>query len=145
MSNRSDHPILLYDGICGYCNWIVRFIARIDRLERVRFAPLQSGLAKSILDRHQTVRCMDTAVLVEHAGSPYERIYTKWAMTRGLWPHLRGFWKIACRLLALVPLPLGDLLYDLIARYRYRIFGKYETCKLPEAWICRRLADFPEP
>jgi predicted DCC family thiol-disulfide oxidoreductase YuxK len=147
-----SRPILFYDGVCGYCNWIVRFLARIDKRERLRFAPLQSRLGCAVIARHPKLQGVETAVLVENlpGGLPgglldgRERVYSKWQLTRGLWPQLTGLWKVACMLLAAIPLPVGNLIYDLIAKYRYRIFGKHETCKLPEPWLRRRLADFPD-
>lgn len=134
-------PVLFYDGVCGYCNWIVRFIAKIDRDERIQFAPLQSELAKQVLAKQPDLAGLDTAILYVPDD---ERLWTRWGLTRGLLPSLRGFWRIGCALLAALPMPVGNWIYDLIAKYRYRIFGKFETCKLPDAKLRKRLADFPE-
>ena len=143
MSKADGSPVLLYDGVCAYCNWIVRFIARIDKRAYIRFAPLQSDLGKAVLARHPEVAKQDTALLIERFPNGVERVSPKWQMTRRLFPYLTGFWKLGCMLLALLPLPLGNVLYDFVARIRYRLFGKYEVCKIPEEWLRRRLADFP--
>lgn len=142
MTERSD-AILLYDGLCGYCNWFVRLIARIDTHERIRFAPLQSELGKSVIERHPNIAGEDSAILLERSASGGECVWTRWRLTRALPKHLTGFWKIVCRVLGWIPLPVGNPIYDVIARNRYRIFGKYEQCRLPDAALRRRLADFP--
>jgi predicted DCC family thiol-disulfide oxidoreductase YuxK len=144
MPQHTAPPILFYDGVCGYCNWIVRLIARADTHEEIKFAPLQSSLAEALLERHPELRQVDTAIMLEKSADGAEKLSTKWQLTRAVLPHTSGLWRLGCAILAAIPLPLGNLIYDVIAKYRYRIFGRYETCKIPDATIRRRLADFPE-
>lgn len=136
-------PVLLYDGLCGYCNAVVRIIAAIDRDGRIRFAPLQSPLGEAITSRHQEITRVDSAVLVENVGGATERIALRWNLSRRIARYLTGPWKIVLLVLGAVPLPIGNVIYDVIARNRYHLFGKYDTCKMPDEKLRKRLADFP--
>jgi predicted DCC family thiol-disulfide oxidoreductase YuxK len=142
--NETASPVLLYDGLCGYCNAVVRIIAGIDTKARIRFAPLQSALGESVLSRHPEIAEVESAVLVEHLGAENERIALRWNLSRRIAKYLTGFWKLVFVLLGAVPLPIGNRIYDLIAQNRYRIFGKYDTCRMPSEKLRRRLADFPK-
>ena len=123
---ETSAPIVLYDGVCGFCNQSVQLILRHDRRGRFRFAALQSEVGQALLERHGLpTDDMDTFVLVED-GRAYLRSTGALRVARGL----GGAWRLAS-VLAVIPRPVRDFFYDLVARYRYRIFGKLDACMLP--------------
>jgi len=125
------HPIILYDGVCGLCNRLNRFVLARDPAARFRFAALQSPLAAEILGRHgRDPRDLDTLYLVLASGQPEERLLQKSEAALWILRELGG-WR-AAGLLRIVPRRVRDLGYDLVARTRYRLFGRYDTCPLPD-------------
>ena len=128
----ADGPIILYDGVCGLCNRLNRFVLARDRAGRFRFAALQSALAGEILARHgRDPRDLDTLYLVLAHGRPEERLLRKSDAALWILRALGGPWR-AAGALRVVPRRLRDLGYDLVARTRYRLFGRYDSCPLPE-------------
>jgi predicted DCC family thiol-disulfide oxidoreductase YuxK len=122
----NDAPVVLYDGVCGMCNGLVKWIARRDRRGRFRFAALQGETGQELLRRHGLrTDDFDSAVLVED-GRAYLRSRAVLRIVSGL----GGAWGIAGPL-ALLPAPLLDFFYDRVARSRYRIFGRSDACMLP--------------
>jgi predicted DCC family thiol-disulfide oxidoreductase YuxK len=124
-------PVLLYDGVCGLCNWTVRVVLRLDRRGRVRFAPLLGDYATQVLARHPETRGVDSLVLVEArpartaAGveTDREEVRVKSDAVLRLAHHLGGVWRAAA-VLALLPRPVRDWAYDRVARHRYALFGR---------------------
>ena len=131
MDLPADALIVLYDGVCGFCNGVVRFLLKRDRHARMWFASLQSPPATKILARHgQTPTTQDTMYLVTALGTPAEKLAWKSAAALTLFAALPFPWRLLA-LLRILPRPIRDLGYDAIARVRYRLFGKYDTCPLP--------------
>jgi len=120
-----QRPIVFFDGVCGLCNFWVDFLIARDPDGRLAFAPLQGETARQLLtdaDRQQ----LHSLVLWTQ-----QKAYRKSAaVVRILW-HLGGFWNVLGTLLWLVPLPIRNLGYDVVAKNRYRLFGKKETCRMP--------------
>ncbi|MDH6687154.1 putative DCC family thiol-disulfide oxidoreductase YuxK [Bradyrhizobium elkanii] len=135
MSTWPDDDVILYDGVCIFCSRWVRFVIARDTARRFRFTPIQSGygtrLAKSFgIDPDDP----DTNAVV-HGGVAYMK--SDAALT--VLSHLPGWtWT---RALFAVPKPLRDAVYSLIARNRYKIFGKYETCFVPDADMRARVLE----
>ncbi len=126
------HVLVLYDGVCALCNRVVRFLLRRDRKDIFRFAPLQSRLAEAVLARHRlTSTTLDTVYLIEHYGRAHERVLSKSDAALHAARLLGGIWRVAS-FFRILPRPVRDFLYHLVARSRYRVFGKYETCPLPD-------------
>ena len=126
------NPIVLYDGVCGLCNQLVQFLLKRDKHDQLRYASLQSDFASKILVRHGlNPKDLDTVCVVLNYQEPDEHVLTRSTAILNVVKNLGGIWKMA-GLGAIVPSPLRDLLYELVARNRYRMFGKYETCMLPE-------------
>jgi len=122
-------PVLLYDGVCGFCNKSVQLILDHDQRGEMRFAALQSDYGQAVIERHPELRGVDSVVYVEsRAGG--ERIYTRSDAALKVAAYLGGFWKIFL-VAQVLPRGLRDYGYDLFARNRYRLFGKYDTCMLP--------------
>ncbi len=115
---------LFFDGVCGLCSGVVDFTMREDRAGRFRFSPLQSAHAARVLTPEQTGR-LETVVLRD--GD--ETLEKSDAVIR-LAEHLGGLWRLA-GLARMLPPGLRNWAYDQVARHRYRIFGKKETCRMP--------------
>ena len=127
MGTWPDDDVILFDGVCIFCSRWVRFVIARDTTRRFRFTPIQSDygtrLAKTFgIDPEDP----DTNAVV-HGGVAFMK--SDAALT--VLSHLPGWgWT---RVLFAVPKPLRDAVYSLIARNRYKIFGKYETCFVPDA------------
>ena len=125
--------IVFYDGICGLCNRLVQFLLKRDRHDRLRFASLQSDFASRVLSRHGIdPKDLDTVHVVEHYEQLNERVLNGSDAILRAGRELGGMWALSARLGSMVPRPLRDLFYRFVANNRYRVFGKYETCMLPE-------------
>jgi predicted DCC family thiol-disulfide oxidoreductase YuxK len=118
--------IVLFDGVCNLCNSSVRFIINRDPQKHFRFAPLQSPSAQGLLQRHDlSPGSLDTFILIE-AGKSYSRSTAALRIVRqfkGLWP--------AVYVLILIPRAVRDWVYNVLAKNRYKLFGRRETCMIP--------------
>ena len=125
-SQEINPPVILFDGVCNYCNAWVNFFIRHDKKEKIKFAPLQSETGKNLLRKYNVdEKTVDSIVLIENGKS-----FVK--STAGLrsFSYLDGGWKIFYGLL-IVPPFLRNFIYDWIARNRYRWWGKKEQCMIP--------------
>ena len=138
-----SNPIVLYDGVCALCNRIVQFLLKRDRRDLLRFASLQSDFAAAILKRHGAdAHDLDTVgVVINHEQSD-ERLLARSDAIISLGKQLGGIWSLAV-LGKVLPRALRDWLYNLVARNRYRVFGKYDSCMLPEGRYRRKFLDAP--
>ena len=131
MSTPSPNPIVLYDGVCGLCNRLVQFILKRDQSDRFLFASLQSEFAETLLKRHGAdARDLDTFYVVIDQGKPGERILMRSDAILHVVKTLGGVWSLAGAG-RILPKVIRDAMYSLVARNRYRVFGKYESCMLP--------------
>jgi predicted DCC family thiol-disulfide oxidoreductase YuxK len=127
-----SRSILLFDGVCGLCNRAVQFALRHDRRDRLRFAALESRLAKEVLARHGLDGTpLQSMVLVVDAGTAEERALVRSEAALRLLSELGGVWRWIASLGRLVPLGLRDRCYRAVADVRYRVFGRYESCPVP--------------
>jgi predicted DCC family thiol-disulfide oxidoreductase YuxK len=133
------HPIILYDGVCGLCNRLNQFVLRRDREGIFRFAWLQSPLAARILARHgANPQDLDTVyVVLNHdltkEAQPDELLLPRSDAVIFVLKRLGGIWKVLGLFVQLLPRRLRDWGYRIVARNRYRVFGRFETCMLPSA------------
>src|SRR4051812_46711507 len=126
------NPIILYDGVCGFCNRTVQFILKRDAKDHFRFATLQSEFANNVLRKHGlNAEKLESVYLVLHPGQPTEIVQVSSTASITIGRELGWFWRMMGNLLSIVPKPIRDWGYSVIARHRYRIFGKYETCPIP--------------
>lgn len=117
--------VIFFDGVCGLCNRSVDFVMRRDRRGVFHVTPLQGETAGQLLDPADREQLGSLVVRID--GRTFRRSA---GVARILW-RLGPVWKLLGGLLWLIPLPLRDLGYRVIASNRYRLFGKKETCRLP--------------
>ena len=133
MPNQSPHPIVLYDGVCGLCNRLNQFLLKRDKYDRLRFASLQSSLAESLTLRHgANPKDLDTVYVVVDHNLPTEHLLSRSDAIIHVVTQLSGIWKLM-RIANWVPRPLRNVVYEMVARNRYRFFGKHDQCMLPAA------------
>ena len=130
-ASSGGRHLLLFDGVCALCNGIVQFVLARDRRRVFDFAPLQGPTARQLLGRFGADPTeLDTLYIVRTyrsaAPSPLTRAQAALFLLQELgWP-----WK-AGTILRILPGAWLDAGYNLIARNRYRVFGRYEQCSLP--------------
>jgi len=122
-------PVLLYDGLCGFCNASVQFILRHERRHTLRFAALQGSFAREVKRRHPSLDDVDSLVWLEESG-PRERVAIRSRAALAVAGYLGGFWRVLL-IFTIIPAPVGDFFYDVFARHRYRWFGTHASCPLP--------------
>ena len=128
--------LVIYDGRCGFCNRSVRWFLRRDRHDRLRFIPSESPRVADLLARHSLAAfdspaSPDTMVVVRNPGTPAEQIYLRSDAAATLLAELPQQWLLLGGIFRLIPRPIRDLGYRFIARIRYRIWGRYDTCPIP--------------
>ena len=136
------HPILLYDGVCGLCNRAVQFTLRHDHRDVFRFAALQSELAERVLARHgEAASDLNSVYVVLGIGEAGETLLGRSEAIIYLLRTLGGRWKALAAIYGVLPRRLRDWMYEMVARNRYRVFGKYETCPVPDVRVREKFLD----
>jgi predicted DCC family thiol-disulfide oxidoreductase YuxK len=135
MNNWPDDDVILYDGVCIFCSRWVRFVAKRDVARRFRFTPIQSPYGTRLAQTFGIDPADPDTNAVVHGGVAW--LKSDAALTvLSLLP--RWGW---VRVLFAVPKPLRDAVYSLVARTRYRIFGKYDECCVPDADMRARVME----
>lgn len=138
---EASNTIVLYDGVCGLCNRLNQFLLKRDLGDRFRFASLQSNFADALLKRYGIAALdLDTVYVVADAGKPSERLLARSDAIIYALRQLGGSWTIV-GLARMLPKPLRDGIYKLVARNRYRVFGKFEACLMPEERFKHKFLD----
>ena len=123
MNNKEK--IVFFDGICGLCNGIVDFLIKYDKKNILKFAPLQGKYAQNNLNKKQ-IQDVDTIVFQLNGQT-----FIKSRAVIEILNQLDRFWIIS-KILNIFPTKILDVFYDLIVKYRYNIFGKRDTCRIPK-------------
>ena len=130
----ASHPLIVFDGVCVLCSGFARMVVRLDRQNRFRFATAQSPLGEALFRRHGLRTDSYETNLVIIDGATFTRLESLIAVMSELgWP-----WRTA-RLLLLLPRPLRNWLYERVARNRYALFGRKDSCDIPSAELRGRL------
>jgi len=119
--------LILFDGVCNFCNASINFVIDHDTARRFRFASLQSEYAQQLMEKHRQpiLTQFDSVVLIGEEGQFFQKSDAALQIAR----YLRGWsWLYAFRF---VPRIVRDFFYDIVARNRYRIFGKSAACRMP--------------
>jgi predicted DCC family thiol-disulfide oxidoreductase YuxK len=121
------NQIIIFDGICNFCNGAVNFIIRRDSRAAFKFAPIQSKEAQELLQKYQIPEAgYDSFVLIKN-GQPFLRTNAALEITKDL----DGFW-FMFRAFKIVPAVVRDYFYRILARNRYTLFGKRAACMMPK-------------
>ena len=130
MNNRH---IVIFDGVCNFCNGAVNFIIKRDPEGLFVFTPMQSDLASELMEKHQVHNLgVDTLLLIKG-----EQCFMFSSAALEISRDLTGFWYIFS-VVKLVPAPIRDFLYRLFARNRYTLFGRQKACMIPTEEVrCR--------
>ncbi len=138
-----QRPVILFDGVCNLCNSTVRWVIERDKEGRFNFASLQSDVARreleKVMDTKEIDALPDSIVLLDSDGV-HVRSAAALRILRGL-----GSWFLLLRLGVVLPGPIRDAIYDMVARNRYRWFGRRDTCMIPTPDIAARFLDADEP
>ncbi|MGG2082511.1 thiol-disulfide oxidoreductase DCC family protein [Lysinibacillus pakistanensis] len=117
--------IILFDGVCNFCDSSVQFIIKQDQAAYFQFASIQSDIGQALLAKYNVSEKVDSVILIEH-GKAYAESTAALRISR----KLDGFWPI-CYLFTLVPPFLRNSVYRVVAKNRYRLFGQKKMCLLP--------------
>ena len=133
-----DRLLVIFDGRCGLCNRSVGWFLTRDRNDRMRFVPSDAPAAGALLDRHGLASFRDqgnsaTILVAVSPGTPAERMLVRSAAVLALLAQLPAPWPVLATILGWIPRRLRDLGYRLVARFRYRLFGRLDTCPIPTA------------
>jgi predicted DCC family thiol-disulfide oxidoreductase YuxK len=126
--------IIVFDGVCHLCNGWVQFLLKRDKAERFKFAAMQTAAGRRLLKEHGLDPDTPVSFLLLDNHIPYT---DSTAILRIL-TQLGGIWKAIAIALSCMPRALRDPLYRLVARHRYRIFGRRDQCMVPTPELSRR-------
>lgn len=124
--------IILFDGDCNFCDKSVQFIIKRDFVGFYKFASLQSEIGQKLIQQYNIPTNLDSFILVTD-----QKWYAKSSAALHVCKNLNGLWKIFYTLL-IIPRPIRDLFYHIIAKNRYKWFGKKDHCILPSPEIRKR-------
>jgi len=131
-----EKPIILFDGVCNFCNGSVNFLIRQDKKNVFRFAALQSQTAQKLLAQYKKQKKGFESFVLMQDGKAYEKSSAALKVLKKLpwyWKWAQVFW--------IVPKFIRDGVYDVIARNRYKWFGKKEECMIPTPDVRNRFLD----
>lgn len=124
--NLSFYSILLFDGLCNLCNGSVNFILKRDKGGKFKFASLQSEIVIELTKKYNIdLTIVDSIILIKN-----EKVFIKSDAVLEILKDLPIGWRVF-RIGIILPKVIRDYLYDIIAKHRYRIFGKKDECPIP--------------
>ena len=133
MSDLKNKGLVLFDGVCNFCNSSVNFIIKNDKTDHFRFLPLQSERGKKIVTEYNLdPENLQTVILLEQG-----RIYTRSTAALRIARKLSGGWKLMYGFV-IVPSVVRDFFYNIIARNRYKWWGQRDSCMIPTPEVKRK-------
>ncbi|MDI9878691.1 thiol-disulfide oxidoreductase DCC family protein [Flectobacillus longus] len=132
-SKHQPNDLILFDGVCNFCNSSINFVIDHDTQKRFKFASLQSEVGQQYLAQFSRNTSDFDSVLLIKNGQLFEKSDAALQIAR----YLDGAWK-GLYFFRWIPRAIRDIIYDLIAKNRYRIFGKSDACRLPNPEIRER-------
>jgi predicted DCC family thiol-disulfide oxidoreductase YuxK len=117
--------IILFDGVCNFCNSSVQFIIKRDPNGLYKFASLQSTTGEKLKKENEIPEDLDSFIYLE-GNNVFDKSTAVLKVCKGL----NGLWKL-CYIFIVIPKPLRDVVYKWIARNRYKWFGKRDSCMIP--------------
>ena len=133
----AERNIIFFDGVCNLCNGAINFIIDLDKNNLYSFSSLQSNFAHHVLSSRDVDSAeLKTIILIDNQGNLFKksdavlRIITQLG---GLWSLFKAF--------KIVPRFIRDFFYDIIAKNRYTLFGRKDTCRIPTPELQKRFLD----
>jgi predicted DCC family thiol-disulfide oxidoreductase YuxK len=143
MDRLGDRVLVVFDGHCGFCYRSVRWLARRDRRDRLRFAASDAPQVAELVARQQSgalvkefgsgTNAPGTILVVRNVGSAAEEVLIRSDAVTALLGELPSPWPAVAAIFKWIPRPLRDFAYGLIVRGRYRIWGRLASCPAPVA------------
>ncbi len=131
--NNSNNGIILFDGVCNFCNNSINLVIRKDKRDYFRFAPLQSEAGKTLTEKFNIdTTKTDSVLLIEN-----DVLYSKSTAALRIARKMDGLFPL-CYAMIIIPKFLRDPIYDFIAKRRYKWFGKKESCMIPTPEIRKK-------
>jgi len=124
--------VIIFDGVCNLCNGFVQHIIKNDKKAIFKFATLQSAIAQELLKNNQDFTQIDTVILIRN-----KVVFIKSKAVFEIAKLLKGYYLLLIPF-SILPTFITDFCYDLVAKYRYKLFGKKATCMLPSQAIKNR-------
>jgi predicted DCC family thiol-disulfide oxidoreductase YuxK len=118
--------ILLFDGVCNLCNGSVLFVIKRDKKKQIRYAAIQSEQGKMLMEKYGIEEAYLGSLIFIDEG----KVYLRSTGALSLCKYLKGLWPMLY-LLVIIPPFIRNFFYNTISKYRYKLFGKYETCMVP--------------
>ena len=138
MMITENKKIVLFDGVCNLCNGAVVYIIKRDKNDVFRFAALQSDIGQKLInERNIDTSKIDSIILIE-PGIAY---YTKSSAAIKIMNEFGGLWRVMNVFNYLLPTSIRDIIYDFIAKNRYKWFGKQESCMIPTPELKAKFLD----
>lgn len=125
--------IVLFDGVCNFCNSSVNFLIEHDKAGYFKFAPLQSEIGQKLLEEHKIDKTEIDSVIVIEDNKAFTHSTAALKLAKGL----GGIWSLGY-VFIIVPKFIRDFFYRLFAKNRYRLFGKKDACMMPTPEIRAR-------
>lgn len=132
-----NHPVILFDGVCNLCSGAVAFLIKRDTKDVFKFASLQSVAAQQLLQQHGDFKKFDSIILLENG-----KLFQKSTAALKVVNHLSWYWQWM-QIFWILPRAVRDAAYDLIARNRYKWFGKKDECMIPSPELKSRFLSEP--
>ncbi len=130
MNTGNRNMVILFDGLCNMCVWSIQFIISRDKKDIFRFASIQSDIGKKLIINHSIdVKNNDSIILIQDGNIKYRSSAVLCVLN-----YLSTIWKILI-IFYIIPSPVRDVLYRIIASTRYLFFGKRDKCMIPNAAI----------
>lgn len=117
--------IILFDGVCNFCDSSVQFIIKYDQAAYFQFASIQSDAGQALLAQYEVSENIDSVILIEQG-----KVYFESTAALKICRRLDSFWPV-CYIFVMIPSFIRNKMYRLFARNRYRLFGRKEVCLLP--------------
>ena len=123
--------IILFDGVCNLCSFSVNFIIKHDKKGYFHFASIQSKRGKALIEKY-ALKELDSIILLQD-----DKAYIYSDAVLHIAKALDGWYRYLY-IFRLIPRVFRDAIYRVVAKYRYRVFGKQESCMMPTESICQR-------
>lgn len=132
-----NKKIILFDGVCNLCNTSVQYVVKRDKKDVFRFAPLQSEIGKKMLkERNIDTNTIDSIILIE----PEIAYYIKSEAALKIMKEFDGAWSLMA-VFNIVPTKIKNIVYDFIAKNRYKWYGKKDACMIPTPELKAKFLD----